>query len=69
MTKIISHYKGSKLLDFVLETRTIPQYKLDVRDNIFKLTPIHATVIYQIPWICWIHWFAVLVSVFIEHFV
>ena len=26
----------------------------DVRDRIFKLKPIHATVIYQIRWIQWI---------------
>ena len=30
--------------------------KTCVRDGIFKLTPGHASVIYQIPWICWIHW-------------
>ena len=27
-----------------------------VRDRIFKLIPIHASVIYQIPWIRWIQW-------------
>ena len=27
-----------------------------VRDIIFQLSPIHASVIYQIPWIRWIHW-------------
>ena len=25
-------------------------------ERIFKLSPIHASVIYPIPWICWIHW-------------
>ena len=30
--------------------------KTHVRDRIFKLSPIHASVIYQIPWIRWIHW-------------
>ena len=28
--------------------------KTHVRDKIFNLTPIHASVIYQIPWIQWI---------------
>ena len=28
--------------------------KTDVRDRIFKLSPIHVSVIYQIPWIHWI---------------
>ena len=28
--------------------------KTHVRDRIFKLSPIHALVIYQIPWIQWI---------------
>ena len=27
-----------------------------VAERIFKLNPIHALVIYHIPWICWIHW-------------
>ena len=30
--------------------------KTQVKDRIFKLTPIHASVIYQIPCIRWIHW-------------
>ena len=30
--------------------------KIHVWDKIFKLSPIHASVIYQISWICWIHW-------------
>ena len=30
--------------------------KTQVREGIFKLTPLHVSVIYQIPWICWIHW-------------
>ena len=30
--------------------------KTHVRDRIFKLSPIHASVIYQIPWIPWIQW-------------
>ena len=30
--------------------------KTHVRDRIFKLNPIQASVIYQIPWIRWIHW-------------
>ena len=30
--------------------------KTHVRDGIFKLSPIYASVIYQIPRICWIHW-------------
>ena len=29
--------------------------KTHVRDRIFTLNPIHASVIYQVPWICWIH--------------
>ena len=33
--------------------------KTHVRDRIFKLTPIHASVIYQIPWIRWIHWISI----------
>ena len=28
----------------------------NIIDRIFKLIPIHALVIYQIPWICWFHW-------------
>ena len=30
--------------------------KTHVRDRIFKLRPMHASVIYHIPWIHWIHW-------------
>ena len=30
-----------------------------VRDRIFKLCPIHASVTYQISWICWIRWIPV----------
>ena len=30
-----------------------------VRDRYFKLTPMHASAIYQIPWIHWIHWISV----------
>ena len=30
--------------------------KTCVRDRIFKLNPIHASIIYQIPWIRWNHW-------------
>ena len=30
--------------------------KTHVRDRIFKLSSIHASVIYQIPWIRWIQW-------------
>ena len=30
-----------------------------VRDRVFKLTLIHASVIYQIPWICRNHWICV----------
>ena len=38
-----------------LETRVLPQCQQDTcRDRIFKLSPIHALVIYQIPWIQWI---------------
>ena len=33
--------------------------KTHVRDRIFKLSPIHASVIYQIPWIRWIRWIPV----------
>ena len=29
--------------------------KTQVRDGIFKLSPIHASVMYQIPWIHWNH--------------
>ena len=28
--------------------------KTHVRDSVFKLSPIHASAICQIPWICWI---------------
>ena len=38
----------------------LPQYQQDTggsaRERIFKLNPIHASVIYQIPWMRWIHW-------------
>ena len=27
-----------------------------LRDKIFKLSPIHASMIYEILWICWIQW-------------
>ena len=30
--------------------------------RIFKFSPIHASVIYQFPWIRWIHWNPVLFS-------
>ena len=30
--------------------------KTPVRDRIFKFSPLHASVIYQIPWIHWIQW-------------
>ena len=30
--------------------------KTQVTERIFKLIPIHASVIYHIHWICWIHW-------------
>ena len=30
--------------------------KTQVAERIFKLSPVHALVIYLIPWICWIHW-------------
>ena len=33
--------------------------KTHVRDRIFKSTPIHASVIHQITWNCWIHWIPV----------
>ena len=33
--------------------------KTRVRDRIFKLNPIYASVIYQIPWIRWIQWIPV----------
>ena len=40
----------------MLEARTLPQHQQDTDENgIFKLTLIHASLIYQIPWICWIH--------------
>ena len=35
------------------DTTTPPR---QVGDRSFKLTPIHASVIYEIVWICWIHW-------------
>ena len=39
----------------VTETRMLLQHcKTHVRDRIFKLTVIHASVIYQMPWIHWI---------------
>ena len=28
----------------------------NLRDRIFKLIPYNASVIYQSPWLCWIHW-------------
>ena len=33
--------------------------KTHIRDRILKLTPIHASVIYQIQWIHWIYWISV----------
>ena len=33
--------------------------KTHVRDRIFELSPTHASVIYPILWICWIHWISV----------
>ena len=33
--------------------------KTNVRDGIFKLSPIHASVICQILWIRWIQWIPV----------
>ena len=33
--------------------KMLPQHQ--VAERIFKLSPIHALVIYQIPWICWIY--------------
>ena len=35
---------------FVTTSRT------HMRDRILTFTQIHALVVYQIPWICWIHW-------------
>ena len=44
-------WKGLNLPPLVLETRMLNHSasKTRVRDRIFKLTPIHASVIYQIP--------------------
>ena len=30
--------------------------KTQATESIFKMTPIHDSVIYQIPWFCWIQW-------------
>ena len=30
------------------------------KHDIFKLTPIYPSEIYQIPWILWIHWIYIL---------
>ena len=39
----------------VWETSMLPQHQLDTCEiQIFKLNPIHASVIYQFPWIHWI---------------
>ena len=43
----------------VKETKMLPQHQQDTgsRDkSIFKLSPIHASVIHQIPWNRWIYW-------------
>ena len=57
------HSKGSNLPSSHLLGKRPKCYhstnKTHVRDRIFKLSPIHASVIYQIPWICWIQWIPV----------
>ena len=62
--KNICHYSkraGTCQLLCKKETRMLPQAsKTHVKDRIFKLSPIHSSMIYQFPWIRWIHWIAVL---------
>ena len=38
------------------DATTAPASKMPVKDRIFKLNPIHSSVIYQIPWLGWIYW-------------
>ena len=57
--KNICHYSKRARTCHVLCKRPTCHHsssKTHVKDGIFKLTPIHASVIYQIPWIRWIHW-------------
>ena len=38
------------------DANAAPARYIYMGDMIFKLNPIHASVIYQIPWIHWIQW-------------
>ena len=38
------------------DVTTAPARHIYVKDRIFKFSPIHASLIYLIPWICWIQW-------------
>ena len=48
--------KGLKLATSCVRDQDATTVPAHVRDRIFKLNPIHALVIYQILWICWIQW-------------
>ena len=53
--------KSSNLPPLVLKTRMLPQHRQHtyMREGIFKLSPIQASVIYPIAWIHLIHWIPV----------
>ena len=57
--KNICHYSKIARTCHLLSKRSacyLSASKTHVRDRIFKLYPIHASVTYQISWICWIRW-------------
>ena len=59
MTKPIGHYTKRTRTSHLLFERPGCHHstsKTDVRDRIFKLSSIHASVIDPIPWMQWIHW-------------
>ena len=59
VTKNICHYSKRVRTCHLLWLRPWCYYsssKTHVRDRIFEFTSIHASVIYQIPWIRRIHW-------------
>ena len=62
VSKNICHYhnKGSNLPPFVLETRMLRKCQQETYERQdLKLSPIHHSVIYQIPWIRQIHWISI----------
>ena len=38
------------------QTHNHSAIKSQITERIFKLIPIHASLIHKIPWIRWIHW-------------